>query len=81
MKYIGEDKEKCRTKLFDNSVGLLVKAGIQITDIHALILVDGTQTQAKDLESLLPLGLLRPNIWVISEQWSNDARTSIMVHI
>lgn len=74
IKYTDEDKEKCRAGLFKSSVNLLIKAGIQAANICALILVDGEELQARDLENLEKYGISRKNVWVISEQWSNDAR-------
>ncbi len=74
MKYIDEDKEKCRNELFNISINLLAKSGIQVENIRALILVDGTQPHAKDLESLQNSGVPRQNVWAISKHWNEGAR-------
>lgn len=39
-----------------------------------MVLVDGEQSQAKDLESLQQFGVFRQNVWVIRERWNNEAR-------
>ena len=74
IKYTDKDKEKCRAELFKSSVNLLIKAGIQAANICALILVDGEESQARDLENLEKFGISRKNVWAISKKWNNEAR-------
>lgn len=74
IKYTDEDKEKCRAELFKSSVDLLIKAGVQAANIRVLILVDGEELQAKDLENLEKFGISRKNVWAISMKWNNEVR-------
>ncbi len=72
--YVDPDKEKSRASLFGDATRLLQAAEQTIPYCQALILVDGRQDHARDVDVLTRLGWRRENIHAVARVWSEKVR-------
>lgn len=74
-KYDHPEKEQARITLLKAAIENLKARGLAAGDISALVLVDGTDPQARDAEVLEGLGVARSRVTVVSKEWTEDVKT------
>lgn len=73
-KYTDQEKEQSRVWLFSTTIDRLRDTATPAQNARALILVDGDQDRARDLEVLRELGVLSGNVWAVASKWNPEAK-------